>query len=94
MDPTTRRRLLLLVAVVLAIALCSAPALAHDGHAEHEDQGESGLSVWPFLAVFGTVVASGSVLAGVRFDVRRQLAIGMGAGGLAMAAVAGTIWLL
>jgi hypothetical protein len=94
MDRTTQRRFRILLALVLAVALLSAPALAHEGHPEHDGEEGTGLSIWPFLAVFGTVVASGSVVAGNRFDVERQLTAGLGAGGLAMAAIAGTVWLL
>lgn len=87
MSQTARRWTVLLVVVVLAIALASTPAIAHEGH-DHEGEEGSGLSIWPFFLVFGSVTAGGSLLAGYRFDVSRQHAIGVAAGGAVMAAIA------
>ncbi|AGN02129.1 hypothetical protein L593_10920 [Salinarchaeum sp. Harcht-Bsk1] len=92
MDEVTRRRGRLLLVVVLAVALCSAPVLGHSGHESHESREDTRLSPWPFFFVFGTVTAGGSLLAGHRFDVPRQYAIGLATGGGAMALVAAVVW--
>lgn len=91
MDRSTRHWTRLLVAVVLAVAALATPAMAHAGHESHEG---SGLSIWPFFLVFGTVVAAGSLAAGYRLDVPRHHAVGVATGGATMAVIAGAAWFL
>jgi|AntRauTorcE11898_2_1112593.scaffolds.fasta_scaffold35218_1 hydrogenase/urease accessory protein HupE len=89
-----RRLILLAVVAMLAVTLATAPALAHEGHDGHEPEEETGPSIWPYLFGIGSVAAAGSLLAGYRFDVPREFAVGFAAGGLALAAGAAIVWIV
>ena len=94
MEATTRKWVRVALVIGLTVALCSAPALGHAAHESHDTQEEdTGLSIWPFLLVFGTVTVGGSVLAGYHFDVPHRHAIGVATGGAAMALLAAALWL-
>ncbi|WP_460920049.1 hypothetical protein [Salinarchaeum chitinilyticum] len=90
----SRRGGLLLLVLILGVAVLSTPVVAHEGHVGHENGQDDGLSIWPFFVVFGAVSAGGSLLAGQQLDVPREFAIGLAAGGIAIAVGGAFLWLL
>lgn len=90
----SRRAGLVLLVVLLIGAILSTPVVAHEGHAGPENDQNDGLSIWPFFVVFGGISAGGSLLAGQRLDVPREFAIGLAAGGIAIAVGGAFLWLL
>ncbi|WP_248515146.1 hypothetical protein [Salinarchaeum laminariae] len=93
MSAWARRCAWLVLVVLVVCAVLSTPVAAHQGHAGHENQQDDDLSIWPLFVVFGTVSAGGTLLASQRLDVPREIAVGLAAGGIAIAVGAAIVWL-